>query len=361
LKERIKRLFKSIDKEIDAILIKNSIRTHIDLSFSYITGLNGIFEHGVAIAFPDGSINVIASQLEACNIKKRDINVHVFKNKKELDKLTKKILGSSKKIGINSNELVYKNYLKIKKILPNVKLVDISKELLKARMIKDEEEIKRIKKACHIASSVANEIPNIICGKVTEKDMINEIEYLLRKKGADDRAFETISAFGKHSALPHHISGNTKVKNGDFMLFDFGAMVKGYLSDITRTFVYGKASKLQREVYETVKNAQEIGFDALKEGSSFEDVHLAVKSYIDKTKFKGRFIHGTGHTLGLAIHDGKGLIEGEKEKLRENIVLTIEPGIYLPKLGGVRIEDDVLVKKNGIEILTTANRELIEV
>lgn len=138
-------------------------------------------------------------------------------------------------------------------------------------------------------------------------------------------------------------------------------MVNRYLSDITRTFVYGKASQLQREMYETVKKAQEIGFDALKEGSTFEEVHLTVKSYIDKTKFKGRFIHGTGHTLGLAVHDGGRLNEGYKEILEENMVLTVEPGVYLPRVGGVRIEDDVLIKKGKIEILTNAKRELIEI
>jgi len=361
LKERIKRLFNIINKDIDAILIKNSIRTHIDLSFYYITGLNGVYEQGAAIAFPDGEVHVIASQLEACNIRKKDVNVHVFKNKKDLDEITKNVLKTSKKIGINSEELLYKNYLEIKKILPKTKLIDISKELMKARMKKDDKEIREIKKACRIASDIADELPDIIYENTTELDMTGRIEHLMRLKGAEDRAFETIVAFGKNSALPHHISGKTKLKIGDLALFDFGAMVNRYLSDITRTFVYGKASKLQREMYETVKNAQEVGFDALKEKSTFEEVHLAVKSYINKTKFKGRFIHGTGHTLGLAVHDGGRLTEGSRDKLEENIVLTIEPGIYLPKIGGVRIEDDVLIKKGKIEILTTAKRELIEI
>jgi len=361
LKERIKRLFRIINKDIDAILVKNSSRTHVDLSFYYITGLKGVFEQGAAIAFPNGDVHIIASQLEACNIRKKDVNVHVFKSKKELNEITKNVLKSSKKVGINSEELLHKDYLEIKKILPKARLIDVSKGLSEARMKKDEKEIKEIKKACRIASKVANELPDILHENITELDMVGRIEHLMRLKGAEDRAFETIVAFGKNSALPHHISGKTKLKKGNFALFDFGAMVNRYLSDITRTFVYGKASKLQKEMYETVKKAQEIGFDALKEGSTFEEVHLAVKSYIDKTKFKGRFIHGTGHTLGLAVHDGGRLNEGYKEILEENIVLTVEPGVYLPKVGGVRIEDDVLVKKGKIEILTNAKRELIEI
>ncbi|OYT58502.1 proline dipeptidase [Euryarchaeota archaeon ex4484_162] len=361
LKRRIERLFKTVNKDIDAILIKNSSRTHIDPSFYYVTGLNGVFEQGAAIIFPDEKVHVVASQLEACNIKKKEINVHVFRSKKELEETIREILRSSRKIGVNAEDLIYRDYIWVKKILPKAKLIDISKEISKARLKKDEKEVKEIKKACRIASRVAQKIPDIIHDNATELDIAGRIEHLMRLNGAEDRAFETIVAFGKNSALPHHVSGKTRLKKGDFALFDFGAMVNRYLSDITRTFVYGKASKLQREIYEVVKNAQQIGFDALKDCITFEEVHLAVKSYIDKTKFKGKFVHGTGHTLGLAVHDGGRLNEGSKEKLDENIVLTVEPGVYLPRVGGVRIEDDVLIKKGKIEILTNANRELIEI
>ena len=149
---------------------------------------------------------------------------------------------------------------------------------------------------------------------------------------------------------------------GDFVLCDFGACFRKYNSDITRTFVFGKASEIQKEMYETVFEAQRIGFEKTKSGAKACDVHNAVESYINNTKFKGRFIHSTGHPLGLSVHDGDQRLGVNCDmELKENMVFTIEPGVYISEIGGVRIEDDILIKKDGIESLTKSSRQLIEI
>jgi Xaa-Pro dipeptidase len=207
-----------------------------------------------------------------------------------------------------------------------------------------------------------NSVPEFLHEGIYEYEIAAEIDYLLQKNGADKSAFETISSFGKNTAEPHYSHGDTKLKLGNFALFDFGANFRKYNSDITRTFVFGKPNDKQKEMYETVFTAQKIGFNLIKPGVKAKMVHEAVNSYIDSSKFKGCFIHSTGHSLGLAVHDGKAGLSADCDvELKENMVFTVEPGIYIPGFGGVRIEDDVLIKRNGIDILTESPRAFIEI
>jgi Xaa-Pro dipeptidase len=228
--------------------------------------------------------------------------------------------------------------------------------------VKDKTEIKLIKKACNIVDKVVEKIPDLLYENIKEYELAAEIDYLIQKNGADKAAFETISSFGKNTAEPHYSHGSTKLKINDFVLCDFGACFKKYNSDITRTFVFGKANKMQKEMYNTILEAQMLGFEKTKSDIKASDLHNAVDSFINSTKFKGRFIHSTGHSLGLSVHDSFQRLSNNSELiLKENMVFTIEPGIYIPGIGGVRIEDDVLIKKDGIEILTNSPKKLIEI
>ena len=249
----------------------------------------------------------------------------------------------------------------MKKMLLRSKFIDISDKLVKVRLVKDELEIKLIKEACKMSDMVMKKIPEILTEGIYEYELAAEINYYMQKLGADKPAFETISSFSKNTAEPHYSHGSTRLKKGDFTLFDFGACFRKYNSDMTRTFVFGAADKKQKEMYETVLGAQKVGFDSIKPGIQTSDVHTAVSSYIDNTKFKGRFIHSTGHALGLAVHDGVGFGSDSHVDLQENMVFTVEPGVYIPGFGGVRIEDDILVKKDGMELLTTSSRTLLEI
>ena len=257
--------------------------------------------------------------------------------------------------------IVYQDFYQLKKILPDSKFIDVSHAFTESRIIKDECEIENIRKSCKIADAVMEKIPDILHEGIHEYEVAAEIDYIMQRNGAEKPAFETISSFASNTAEPHYTHGDGKLKKGDFALFDFGASFKRYNSDITRTFTFGKAEKRQREMHKTVFEAQKVGFDLIAPGIIAKEVHNAVNSYIDNTKFKGRFIHSTGHSLGLAVHDGPGFTPDSNIELKENMVLTVEPGIYLPDFGGVRIEDDILIKKKGLELLTKSSRELIEI
>jgi len=363
LNNRIQNIFTNSKQKVDCILIKNSNEPYIDNNFFYVTGLNkGLFESSIAILYPDGNIKLIVSELELEIAKNTKAEIKFYKNKKEYKEILNNSISFVKTVGLNFNRISYKDFIKLKVEFPEKNFLDVSESFQKSRLIKDKLEINLIKEACRISDIVMKKIPDILDIGMKEYELAAEIDYLMQKKGADKSAFETISSFGKNSSLPHYSHGNNKLKNGDFVLCDFGACFKKYNSDITRTFVFGKASNKQKEMYNIVLEAQKIGFETIKPGLKACEIHKNVVSFIDNTNFKGRFIHSTGHPLGLSVHDGDFRIGSDCElELKENMVFTIEPGVYLPGYGGVRIEDDVIIKKDAIEVLTRSPRELLEI
>jgi len=363
-------IFNKLDDQTDiyvkpeAIFLKNGSEPFIDNTFFYITNLDkGLFEGAAAILYPTGNVDLIVSELESESAKTaEECNILVYKKLDEYKKLLETSLKTVKSIGINANDITFKEYEKIKQLFPHKKIVDVSNVLLAVRSIKDENEIYKIRKACEIADKVMEDIPNIVHEGISEYELAAEIAYLLQKNGADKPAFDVISSFGKNTAEPHYTHGSYKLKHGDFVLCDFGACFRRYNSDMTRTLVFGKSNIKQRQMYETVLSAQEIGLDKIRPGVEAKTVHESVESFINTSKFKGRFIHSTGHSLGLAVHDGYVSLSAECNiKLEENMVLTVEPGVYLPGFGGVRIEDDVLVRKDGIKILTKSSKSFVEI
>jgi Xaa-Pro dipeptidase len=363
LEKRVKNIFSNIEKNLDAILIKNSEMSFIDDNFFYVTGLTqGIFEGSLAILYPDGKVDLIVSQLEAETANRSGANIFIYKNESEFNKILKDTISSYENIGVNFRGIPLRDFLKLRNLLSDSDFFDASDSIAKTRLIKDEIELKLIKEACRIADIVADKIPQIVKDGIYEYELAAEINYLMQKNGADKPAFDTISAFGKNSAEPHYTHGDIRLKKGDFVLCDFGACFRKYNSDITRTFIFCTSSNLQKEMYDVVLEAQKIGFNSIKPGVQASTVHDAVNSYIQSTKFKDRFIHSTGHSLGLAVHDSNTRFSYNSDiLLEENMVFTVEPGIYIPGLGGVRIEDDVLIKRKGLELLTKSYRNLIEI
>jgi len=359
--QRVKNIFNNSKKTVDSIVIKNASTPFIDENFFYLTNLEqGMFEGSCAVLRPDGSLDILVSELEAESARKSTANLIIYKTKKEFSELLQQLISSNKIIGVNANGLSYQEYRTLTEILPQAVFVDVSDGFFKTRLIKDEQEIQRVKQACVIADDTMAAIPDIISEEISEHELAAEINYSLQKLGAEKPAFDTISSFGKNTAEPHYGHGDIKLRKGDFILCDFGACLKRYNSDITRTFLFGRATEQQKEIYKTVLQAQQIAFDAIKPGVIAGDIHHAVKSFIDSTKFKGRFIHSTGHSLGLSVHDGLGFTPENTMELQENMIITVEPGIYLPGFGGVRIEDDVLIKKDGMELLTKSSRIFTE-
>ncbi len=362
MNNRVKNIFKNIDEDLDAIIIKNSTEPFIDINFFYFTGLNkGLFEESVAILYPNGDIDLIVSKLEKESAKKSKSKVKIYNNYNELKNFLKNHSKNVDNIGINSSFLSHKDFLFLNNIFTKSKILDVAKNIEESRYVKDKSEIELIKKSCKIVDKIVKKIPEFLKKGIAEYEIAAEIDYLMQRYGADKPAFETISSFGKNSAEPHYTHGNKSLENGEFALFDFGACCDKYNSDITRTFVLGKSVSRHKKIYETVLEAQNKGLDIIKEGVAAESIHEKVYDFINKTEFKNKFIHSTGHSLGILVHDGVGFSSGNKIKLKENMVFTIEPGIYLPGFGGVRIEDDILVKKEGFELLTKSNKEFIEI
>ena len=360
MQTRVKKIFKNIKNDLDAIIIKNFGESSIDKNFFYFTNIEqGLFEGSIAILYPDGNISLVISELELELAKKIKADFLVYKNKEEYLKNLKNCLKNTNNIGLNYNSIPYSEILRLKKEFNFLKLFDISKELVKTRRIKDYDEIQKIRDAVKISDYVGKKIPDLINSGMYEYELAAEINYLMQKKGAEKPAFDTISSFGENTSKPHYTHGDKKLCTNDIVLCDFGACYKRYNSDMTRTFFYKKAESKQKEMYEVVLNAQKKAFENISPGVKANKIHEIVDSYINKTKFKGCFIHSTGHSLGLDVHDGGVSFSSESDvKLEKNMVLTVEPGVYISGYGGIRIEDDVLITDEGIEILSKTNRDL---
>jgi Xaa-Pro dipeptidase len=361
VKQRIQNIFSHCKNPVDLILLKNASPPFVDDNFFYVTSLEqGLFEGCAAILHPSGDLDLLVSELESGSARQSTARIVIYKTKDEFSTELKHLLTSGLTVGINASGLSYQDFCSLTELFPQITYVDVSNGFSSTRLIKDTQEISRIKQACKIADETMAAIPDIVYEGMSEFELAAEINYSLQNLGAEKPAFDTISSFGKNTAEPHYSHGEATLHQGDFIVCDFGACYKKYNSDITRTFHFGKTSEQKKEMYETVRHAQQIAFDAIHPGVRAGDVHQAVHSFIETTSLKGRFIHSTGHCLGLAVHDGVGFAPGNPMELKEHMVLTVEPGVYVPGLGGVRIEDDILVTKNGMELLTKSSKEFIE-
>jgi Xaa-Pro dipeptidase len=222
------------------------------------------------------------------------------------------------------------------------------------RKIKDEKEIELIRQACRLSDIGIKAAGETIHPGLKEKEVAAEVEYSMRMAGSDGAAFETIVASGYCSAYPHGTFSEKIIQEGDLVIVDLGAIYKNYRSDITRTFTAGKASDKQTKIYQTVKSAQQKAYDTMKQGVLTSEVDLAARRVIEEAGFGKFFVHNLGHGVGLEIHEAPILSPDSKDILERGNVVTIEPGIYVPGFGGVRIEDTVLVTKNSAEKLTVA-------
>lgn len=366
MKARVQKVFAGLDPTPDAVLLANATDPHLDLSFFYLFDVpSGLFESSVAIAHPDGELDVLSSPLEAETAQeaaKADphVKIHVA-GRDESGPVIQKILQGARSVGLNFKELTHEWYVRLDDLVPGVQWVDASRAIRSARVTKDPEEIKRLRTAAEIGSAVGREIPSILKAGMTELELAAEMEYRMNRHGASGRSFGTIVAFGPHGAEPHYQPGSARLKPGQSIVCDFGALHRRYISDITRSFHFGPRDDEMKAVHETVEAAQKAALAAIRPGVPAREVHLAAEAVINASPWKGRLTHGVGHSIGLAVHDGWRYGPEVEDPLEVGMAFTVEPGIYLPGKGGVRIEDDVVVTRTGFEFLTTAPRSYLEV
>lgn len=266
-----------------------------------------------------------------------------------------------KKVGFESNILTYNDYQNLKSEFKELEFIPADSLIENIVSQKNEKEIELTKKAVKVTDDTFTELLKIIKPGMTEREVSAEISFLQKIYGADSDSFEPIVASGERSAFPHARPTDKKIENGELLKLDFGCTVEGMKSDMTRTIAIGEISDECKKIYNIVKDAQQKALEKVKAGVSVKEVDAAARDLISENGFGENFGHGLGHGLGYDIHERPSLNQRTDFILQINNIITIEPGIYVEGLGGVRIEDDVIVTEDGCEILNSSTKELITI
>lgn len=263
------------------------------------------------------------------------------------------------RVGFESDFLTFDGYKAYADVITADSLVAAGGLVEEIRMIKDESELAIMRQAAQIADEAFAAILPMIKPGVREWDLAMELQYQMMKRGAEGLAFDIIAASGVRSSMPHGRASDKVVEQGDLLTFDFGALYQGYCSDMTRTVVLGEPTAEQRRIYNIVLEAEQRGLAACKAGITGGELDAVCRDYILEHGYGPEFGHSTGHGVGRYIHEGPRLRKGSAQVLQPGMIVTIEPGIYLPGWGGVRIEDMVLVTEEGCEIFTKTTKDLL--
>lgn len=265
-----------------------------------------------------------------------------------------------KSIGVEKNYVSMLRHEQFQKVYPNAHFVDIEAHINAQRLKKSRTEIGYLQEAVDMIEKVLEEGIKEVKVGMTELELAGHLELLMKKFGAVGPSFSTIVLSGEKSALPHGVPGNRAFQEGDFLLIDFGVVTKnGYCSDTTRTFVIGEASEQQKEIYNTVLKSNQAGIDAVKAGEPLKNFDIAARQVIENAGYGDYFHNRVGHGLGIEVHEAPSVHKKNEDIAGTGLFFTIEPGIYLPELGGVRIEDEVYINEDGeAEVLTSFPKEL---
>lgn len=355
MEDRLKRVREKFDEfGIDGLLVSNIFNR------KYLTGFTGT--HGyVLIDKRKGFIITDFRYLEQAKEQSKDFEV--INQGKDLYQTLKDLLEdlNIKRLGFEEEYLTYNEYSKFKEKFRNISLLPFQKAIQQIRAVKDKYEINKIKEAVALAEKAFSYILEIIRPGISEKNVAIELEFFVKRNGASGLAFETIVASGFRSSMPHGVASEKIIQYGEPIVLDFGCVVSEYCSDITRTVFVGKPDEKIKEFYEIVLDAQKNAFDVLKPGIGCKDVDEAGRKIIRDKGYGDNFGHGLGHGVGLEVHEEPTLSVRSENILKPGMVLTIEPGVYMEGVGGVRIEDMVLITEEGYENLVSFPKDIIVV
>ncbi len=324
----------------------------------YMTGFTGTA--GVAVISNEKAVFITDfryTEQAAKEIEGFDIVQHTGPIVEEVAAQVEKL--GIKRLGFEQDHVTYQSYTAYKNVLKNTEFIPVSGAVEKLRLIKSPSEIKILKEAAEIADAAYKHILNFVKPGLKEIEVANELEFFMRKNGAVSSSFDIIVASGYRSALPHGVASEKEIEKGDFVTLDFGAYYKGYCSDITRTFAVGEPSDELKNIYSVVLEAQLRGMNGIKPGMTGKQADALTRDYIKEKGYGEYFGHSTGHGLGMEVHEGPALSFRSDTILEPGMVVTVEPGIYVAGLGGVRIEDDTVITANGNESLTHSPKDLI--
>ena len=354
MRERIVKIQNELASN-ELLIISSDVNRRYFTGFSSSAGLFLISKEGASFYIDFRYFEKAKREIKHCS-------VHLFEN-------TEKALNSYiqkhciKKIFLETSYVSIDVASTYQKMVPNNCEISLDSrfndKILDLRSIKSLQEISAIKEAQRLTDETFQYILSRIEKGRTEREIMLDMEFYLRKQGSEGVSFDFIVVSGLNSSLPHGVPTNKAIADGDFVTMDFGAVVDGYRSDMTRTVAIGNINDQQRKVYATVLSAQKLALDQIKPGVICKDIDQIAREFIYKNGFEGCFGHGLGHSVGLEIHENPSFNTKDNTILRPGMVLTVEPGIYLEGQFGVRIEDMVVITENGHENITNSPKELI--
>ena len=353
--DRIQALVEKLPQEVDGALITSTVNRH------YLTGLRSsagvllVTRKGCSALLDFRYIEVARRTIQSCEVILQE------KLEEQLPQLVKKY--GVRRLALETTYQTIGEMNRFQKLLPEVELLtgeEVDKTILQLRRVKDEEEIGHIRDAQAITDKSFSEMLNVIKAGMTERQVAAELEYRLKKNGADGLAFATIAVAGPNSSMPHGVPGDRPLQAGDFLTLDFGAASAGYCSDMTRTVAIGHVTEEMEKVYNLVLEAQLASIAKIAPGVPCVEVDAAARDLIYGAGYEGCFGHGTGHSLGLQIHEDPRFSTTAGEAVcQPGIVMSVEPGVYLSGRFGCRIEDIVLITPEGCQDLTHSPKELL--
>jgi len=353
--DRIQALVEKLPQEVDGALITSTVNRHYFTGLRSSAGVLLVTRKGCSALLDFRYIEVARRTIQSCEVILQE------KLEEQLPQLVKKY--GVRRLALETTYQTIGEMNRFQKLLPEVELLtgeEVDKTILQLRRVKDEEEIGHIRDAQAITDKSFSEMLNVIKAGMTERQVAAELEYRLKKNGADGLAFATIAVAGPNSSMPHGVPGDRPLQAGDFLTLDFGAASAGYCSDMTRTVAIGHVTEEMEKVYNLVLEAQLASIAKIAPGVPCVEVDAAARDLIYGAGYEGCFGHGTGHSLGLEIHEDPRFSTTAGEAVcQPGIVMSVEPGVYLSGRFGCRIEDIVLITPEGCQDLTHSPKELI--
>ncbi len=351
---RIEKILQILrEKAVDACLLKG-----MDNIF-YLTGFRG--SEGALFVTP-GEVTLLTDFRYITHAREATWGITVTEARDRRGAIPGVITGAgAKTVGFDSLHTTYSEYKRWTDALPSVTFVPLESGIEEIRRCKEPKEIEAIEEAVGVATEAFLEVVDRIAPGKTEQEIANDLDFAMRCRGAERPAFDTIVAAGPRAALPHAVPTGRKIREGDPVIIDFGAQVRGYCSDETCTVLVGDPGEGLREIFRIVDEARRLAIGRVAAGTPIKELDDLVRGHISGAGYGEYFRHGTGHGVGIAVHEAPAVTGSAAGVLEENMVITIEPGIYVPDVGGVRIEDLVLVTAQGPRVLTRIDKKTLRV